>query len=386
LLFDNCTSSGLPIETKDKDGRWFLFDNAKFVCIVMVVLHHTAGCHGSFGFSRMFIPQPWDVVFFKTIDPTHTRTLCFISGMLSPGDLKVEKVLSTLVTPLVGYCFIIAPLAWLFDSAVWVGIPQQPALWFNPLESLFDPKWNMQWYLEALIWWHILGSLIKSCPAYGRLPLACLVGAMITYVKTTVLALSWLRYFPNFVAGQLFPYDQVVSKLRWHPMSALLGVVLLFTIAYVRNEFDPDDMIFLDVLSSDKLATVGADVTVANPFDMPLLWLRGLANTSLELLKSIILVFVVCPRENCFFTSTGQHSFYPYLLQGGVLTGLGKANELTPGLKDGASIALPWKLTVVIVDIMVVIMLCMLMASWPIRSIFRSILEPKWIGKLCVKT
>merc|ERR1719247_213992 len=382
---DNETSLGLPIEAKEKDGRCLLLDNVRFMCIVMVVLHHTHGCHDSFGFSRKFIPQPWGGYFFAVVSPTHTRTFCFISGMLSRGNLKADKIFSSLVAPLLGFCFIIAPLVWLTDSVLYAGIPRNPSKWFNPLLALFAPNVNLWWYLGALIWWRILGSLIKSFPAYGRLLLACLLGAMVTYAKTPVLHLIWLRYFPNFVAGQLFPYDQVVSKLRWHPMSALLGMAVLYTIAKAKVDFDPDHSIFYDSPPADNLVLRTVNADFASPFVMPLLWLPGLANTSLELLKSIILVFVVCPREEYVFTSTGQHSLYPYLLQGFALSLFGKANVLTPWLKQGASIALPWKLAVVIVDFLVVALFCMLMASWPVRSIFSFILEPTWIGKLYVK-
>merc|ERR1719201_1537817 len=97
-------------------------------------------------------------------------------------------------------------------SALYEGIPVKPSNWFNPLTALFAPNFSYWWYLGALIWWRSLGSLIKSFPAYGRLLLACLLGAMVTYAKTPVLDLIWLRYFPNFVAGQLFPYDQVCQN------------------------------------------------------------------------------------------------------------------------------------------------------------------------------
>jgi hypothetical protein len=187
MFVDNETSLGLPIEAREKDGRCFLLDNAKFMCTVMVVFHHTCGCHDSFGFSRKFIPHPWGDYFFAAINPTHTRTFCFISGMLSRGDLKADKIFSSLVVPLLGVCFIIAPLDWLTKSTLYEGIPRKPSNWFNPLTALFAPNFSLWWYLGALIWWRILGSLIKSFPAYGRLLLACLLGAMVTYAKTPVL-------------------------------------------------------------------------------------------------------------------------------------------------------------------------------------------------------
>merc|ERR1719491_2230065 len=118
---------------------------------------------------------------------------------------------------------------------------------------------------------------------------------------------------------------------------------------------------------------------------MPLFWVRVLAGTSLEILKSIVFLFLVCPRGPTLFTDAGKHSLYAYLLHAFVLPWLGKAAVMTPWLKDRIAMALPLKVIVVAVDILICGGACAMLASWPVRSVFGLILEPTWIRHLYVK-
>ena len=249
----------------------------------------------------------------------------------------------------------------------------------NPLHQLFMSATKVQWYLVALIWWRVLGSLIETFHPFARMLTAYMVAAMVAYVSTDFLSLPRIGYFPAFVAGQLFPYDKALSKLQWRPITAMIGMLMLVAIGSLRSFVPAYGLVLVDNFPTSHFMN-----NVASPADMPLFWLRFLASTSLELLKSIVFLFVVCPRSNTCFTDAGKYSLYPYLLHLCVLPWLGKAAVLTPWLKDRTDISSPLKVIVVVIDILICSGVCAMLASRPVRFVFM-FLEPTWLRNFYIK-
>jgi len=378
MLTDNGADLGLPIAANNDIDRAALLDNAKFVLVTMVILHHTS-LYKNFGLSREMLAEPWGRLLFNMVCPLHTRTLCFISGILSRSEFKAEKVMIGLVGPLFGFCFIIDPAKRLMERRFFGVLP---SMYDNPLQSLFNSEGQLQWYLVALIWWRVLGSLIASFRPCVRILAAYVLAAMVTYVATGFLSLPAIGLFPSFVAGQLFPYDQALAKLPWRSSTAVIGLLMLVIVSIGRTFVDAADLV---LVPSPIHFPRSFSNDIANPVDMPLFWLRGLADTSLEIFKSIVFLFLVCPRKKTCFTDAGKYSIYSYLLHPFVLPWLGKAVVLTPWLKDRTAISLPLKVIVAAVDILICGGVCAMLASRPVRFVFSLLIEPTWIRNFYIK-
>lgn len=380
-LMDGSTSLGASISVKSDSGREALLDNAKFLLVSMVIFSHTTLIEDkNFGLSRQFLSTPWQRLLWFTVSPLHVRTLCFISGIVSRNAINVERMVVGLIAPLIGYCFIIAPAVSLMERLCF-----KAEYGVNPIRSLFRPCW-LQWFLVGLIWWRGLGSAIRRFSPQVRIALACVLAAMVAYTKTCFLYLPAIGFFPAFVAGQIFPYEEALSKLQWHPLTAVLGSLLIFAIAAVRAFFGAsyDSVLYFDNFpnQSEVRNPLHFSSGIADPLEMPFFWLRGLAFTALELLKSIIFLFAICPRRMTFITHAGQHSMYPYLLQFFVLPWLGRAAILMPWLKDRDSMMFPLNCGIVFVDMLICVSICGMLASRPIRVFFWLVIEPTWIKSL----
>jgi len=58
---------------------------------------------------------------------------------------------------------------------------------------------------------------------------------------------------------------------------------------------------------------------------------------------------------------------------------------LTPWLKDRSDISLPLKVIVVVIDILICGGVCVMLASRPVRFVFRPFLEPTWLRNFYIK-
>jgi len=349
---------GQPL-AKNGDARQDLLDNAKFFLVAMVILHHTGRTTPGFGMRRHYLLKPYIFHSFCTL---HTRALCFVSGILSRGKLKADKVLIYLLGPFLGYCIFIAPCEQLILSGDWP----------NPLKKVFASGFHVQWYLLGLIWWRSIGAVLGHFRTIPRIMAAFLIASMACYVQTDFLSLRTLQWLPIFVAGQLFPYEQTVSKCPWRPALALLGVATIVTIGVARFSFKqlviPADGIF-----------EGGENQVFNPVMYPLIWTRVVAWNLLQIFKSIVFVILICPRSRTPFTEAGEHSIYPYLLHRNVLCLLGKVSSkifLSPDIAFN-----PWVVSIALAlgDFSVIIGLCYCLSTWPVRALFHPLIEPSWL-------
>lgn len=367
LLRDEGNSLGRAIATPS--GRLDLLDNAKFFLVALVILHHT--CLGSsFGLARHW---PWSKAMFHSLCPLHVSTLCFMSGLVSRGALKVDKLMVSLIAPLVAYCIVLAPIFTGFADGRWH--------LFSPGACLFYSGSVLQWYLIALIWWRILGAMLLPFKASVRIIAAFVMAAMASYISTHVLAFSKsLNMFPIFVAGQLFPWDKALSALQWRPITATVGILLVvsFELAILCSE--TADGALLDPM---KKFLPHPDVEkIAWPVEMPFFWLSGFARTLLEILKAIVFSVVVCPRTHCCVTDLGRYSLYAYLLHPPVLHLLDLGFQSTPWLRHLSSAEPALQALTTVMDTAICVGLCALLSSWPVRAVFGVLLEPTWIKRL----
>jgi len=350
---------GQPL-AKEGNARQDLLDNAKFLLVAMVILHHTSGTTPGFGMRRQF-PGMLGAYIFNTFCTLHTRALCFVSGILSRGELKADKVLIYLVGPFLAYSIFIAPLESVIQSGVWP----------NPLQKVFASGFMVQWYLVGLIWWRSIGAVLARFRTLPRILAAFLIASMACYVQTGFLSLQTLQWLPIFVAGQLFPFDQAVSKCPWKPALALLGVATIVTIGAARRSFEqlriPTTAIF-----------IGGNV-VFNPVMYPLIWTRVVAWNLVQILKSIVFVILICPRTRTPFTEAGRHSIYPYLLHRNVLCLMGK---ISSKMSLSQYLAFnPWVVSSAqtLVDFSMIVGLCYCLSTWPVRAFFHPLIEPSWL-------
>mmetsp|Transcript_148916 Transcript_148916/g.263230 ORF Transcript_148916/g.263230 Transcript_148916/m.263230 type:complete len:500 (+) Transcript_148916:100-1599(+) len=365
------TAFGQPL-AKEGSLRQDLLDNAKFLCVALVIFGHTAVSRPGFGtpgfglgrhFPGMLRPYIW-----TSIASVHTKVLCFASGILSRGELKTDKVLVFLVGPILGYSLVIKPFGDLCH--------QHPIA--SPVYNLFRSGSMLHWYLFGLLWWRSIGALLSRFRALPRIISAFLIASMVYYVQSEFLSLHTLQWLPIFVAGQLFPYQEAVSRCPWKPATALLGLAMLTTIAVAR-------------LSSESLqiptSTFNALIFQNKVFDprmYPLTWTRVVAWNLLSIFKSIVFVILICPRTKTPLTEAGRYSICPYLLHLFLLSLLGKVSSKMPLFQGTGLMAWVGSSALALADFLICVGLCYLLTTWPVRTLFRPLLEPIWLRRFFV--
>ncbi len=123
--------------TEDKK-RDFLFDNLKFIGIVLVVFAHLLE-----GFNT-----PATDVIYKTIYLFHMPLFIFVSGYCSKFNIK--KIIKKLIIP-----YVFAQTLWSIIEYFIMGSTQ------NFLLYILTPRWVL-WYLLSMIFWRLSTILLEK--------------------------------------------------------------------------------------------------------------------------------------------------------------------------------------------------------------------------------
>jgi fucose 4-O-acetylase-like acetyltransferase len=168
--------------TEDKK-RDFLFDNLKFIGIILVVFAHLLE-----GFNT-----PATDVIYKTIYLFHMPLFIFVSGYYSKFNLK--KIVKNLIIP-----YVIAQTLWSIIEYFVVGSTQ------NFLLFILAPRWVL-WYLLSMIIWRFSTFLLEKLNQKGLvclLVLAVICGLCVGYGNYDGYLFSisrTLAFYPFFVFG-----------------------------------------------------------------------------------------------------------------------------------------------------------------------------------------
>lgn len=338
-----------------KGSRIPLWDNARFACIVLVVMGHAI--------QRQTLDSQNALTLYLFIYAFHMPAFAIISGYFSkaspPGTRQMRRILTDFVLP-----YVIFETIWGVVQFVVEGYPA-----FNPTE----PSWTL-WFLLALA----IFRLVLPYLVLLRWPLAwaVLLSIGVGYLANVDSTFSLSRaigILPFFVLGWQLRQWNVVDRWRdlgasvwaWRGLAvALFGSWLTVVALNVQafREFDLKHWFFYD----DSYLGLGE----------PEPW-AGLLRLGLIVLAAVLSAafFTLIPRRETFFSAFGQATMYVYLLHSFVLYPLRESGVLRD---DHASAT--WLLTMVFASTAIAIVL----ASPLVRRVFRPLVEPKprWLFRV----
>ena len=325
-----------------------LWDNARFACVVLVVMGHAI--------QRQTLDSDNALSLYLFVYAFHMPAFAIISGYFSKasplGTRQMRRILTDFVLP-----YVIFETIWSVVQAIvekrWV---------FNPTE----PSWTL-WFLLALaIFRAALPYLVLlRWPLVWAVVLSVGVGYLSNVDSTFSLSRA-IGILPFFLLGWQLRQWRVVD--RWRDLggavwavravavavfAAWLAVVVLHVGAF--RAFDLQFWFFYD----DSYRALGEPV-----------WWAGLLRLGLIALAVVLSAafFALVPRRETFFSAFGQATMYVYLLHSFVLYPLRESGVLRD---DHASAT--WLLTMVFASAAIAVAL----SSPLVRRVFGPLVEPR---------
>ena len=328
------------------------WDNARFACIVLVVMGHAI--------QRQTLDSANAYTVYLFIYAFHMPAFAIISGYFSkaspPGSVRMRRVLTDLVIPYVIFEAIWSLVQWLVEGRAV----------FNPSE----PSWTL-WFLLALaIFRVVLPYLVQL-----RWPLAWAVLASVgvgylANVDSTFSLSRAIGILPFFVLGWQLRQWNLVE--RWTALGPRIWAVRAaaaavlggwFAVAAVNAPALREGKFHQWFFYDDSYPDLGEPV-----------WWAGLVRLGLILLAVVLSAafFVLIPRRETVWSAFGQATMYVYLLHSFVLYPIRESGIL----RDDGSSAL-W--LVVMLGVSVVI--AVLLSTRIVRRVFWPLVEPRpqWI-------
>ncbi|WP_227000644.1 acyltransferase family protein [Protaetiibacter intestinalis] len=335
-------------ETKPR-VRVPFWDNARFACIVLVVMGHAI--------QRQTADSDNALTLYLFIYAFHMPAFAIVSGFFSkatpPGLRQMRRVVTDILLPYLIMQTIWSLVQWLVEGKNV----------FNPTE----PHWTL-WFLLALAIFRIVLPYL----ALLRWPLVWAVAFSVTIgyfanVDSTFSLSRAIGILPFFVLGWRLRHWGLVDRWRrlgtgavWGARVAAIGVFAAWLAVVALNvqafrAFDLRYWFFYD----DSYQALGEPT-----------WWAGLLRLGLIALAVLLSAafFVLVPRRRTFFTTFGQATMYVYLLHSFVLYPIRESGVL----RDDHSSAV-WLLTMVFASLAISVALS---SPW-VRKVFRPLIEPK---------
>lgn len=340
-------TAGAPAVAAEKKRVPF-WDNARFACIVLVVVGH--------GIQRLTYDSDNALVLYLFIYAFHMPAFAMISGYFSkaspPTTRQMKKVLTDILLP-----YFIMEAIWTLVQFLVEGKRE-----FNPS----TPSWTL-WFLLALG----IFRLVLPYLALVRWPLAwaVLFSVGVGYLGNVDSTFSLSRaigILPFFLLGWQIRQWKLVD--RWHLAERVAwwirgaAVALLATwIVVVITFIDPFRTIDLRFwfFYDDSYRGLGEDQ-----------WWAGLVRLGLIVLAVLLSAafFVLIPRSATWMTAFGQSTMYVYLLHSFVLYPIRET-----GVLGGEHASAMWLVSMVLACLAISIAL----SSPLVKRVFRPLIEPK---------
>ena len=328
------------------------WDNARFACIVLVVMGH--------GIQRITYDSDAALVVYLFIYAFHMPAFAIVSGYFTKGGppnvRQMKRVITDIILP-----YVIMESIWTLVQFLVEGKRE-----LNPTQ----PSWTL-WFLLALG----IFRLVLPYLALLRWPLAwaLLISIGVGYlnnVDSTFSLARTLGILPYFVLGwqlhrwKLVDRWRVVEKQTW----LIRGAAILFMLAWVAvliafvdlwRKIDLRYWFFYD----QSYSWLGGDQWWAGAVRLGLIVLAVLLSAAF---------FVLLPRRQTWMTTFGQYTMYVYLLHSFVLYPLRET-----GVLRGEEFPELWLIGMLIFAVVIAIVL----STAPVRRVFRPLIEPKpkWI-------
>ncbi|MCP2031903.1 fucose 4-O-acetylase-like acetyltransferase [Okibacterium sp. HSC-33S16] len=328
------------------------WDNARFACIVLVVMGH--------GIQRITYDSDAALTVYLLIYTFHMPAFAIVSGYFTksgpPNIRQMKRVITDILLP-----YLIMETIWTLVQFLVEGKRE-----LNPTQ----PSWTL-WFLLALG----IFRLVLPYLALLRWPLAwaLVISVGVGYfdnVDSTFSLARTLGILPFFVLGwqlhrwKLVERWRVVDRQTWLIRGialALFGLWLTVLIAFIDlwRRIDLRYWFFYD----DSYAGLGEDQWFAGGVRLALIVLAALMSAAF---------FVLLPRRETWMTQFGRYTMYVYLLHSFVLYPLRES-----GVLRHETLPDVWLVAMLVFAVVISVVL----ASSPVRRLFRPLIEPKpkWI-------
>eukprot|EP00929_Paragymnodinium_shiwhaense_P114222 TRINITY_DN82566_c0_g1_i1.p1 TRINITY_DN82566_c0_g1~~TRINITY_DN82566_c0_g1_i1.p1 ORF type:complete len:509 (-),score=38.72 TRINITY_DN82566_c0_g1_i1:239-1765(-) len=368
---------------KTETGRLPILDNAKLLLLVAVSVSHT-----------QTYTWPGSDRVETYINPWHVTTFAFISGTLSvkpPSATAFKRMLFRLILANILFCIFVHPVLHPIASREWWpdGFDSVQKIW---IDGLFYGQASTNWFLWALIWWHICAAFLHECPWRLRLASSVLLAAIAGYRGEGLFSFCVAcPTLPVFIAGQIFPLRKVLEQIPYTWSSCLCGLSVMIAICFL--EASPTGLAFMSQIPKHYWAKDQPWFWWENPETVCytgenwIMWIRSVIfRNALELTKGLIFLCCICPRRESFLTEWGQYSIYPMMLHQYITS---QQSLVFEGSHADLTAPYPSNRGLIILAWMAVVAFCFgltaVLSTKLVRLIFGPILEPVWAEKLVDK-
>lgn len=332
--------------------RVALWDNTRFVAIVLVVLGHAL--------TRSVSSSNLAAAGYFWIYAFHIPLFVMLAGFFSRSDPLTKPALSRVLTDLI-VPYLLFEIVWSAIHAIGSG-----SLSFDPLR----PSWTL-WFLLSLAAWKLFLPLV----ALTRYPVlvSVLIGVSSGYfeVDQTLSLSRTLALLPFFVLGW-----RVSSSTLPQALEALRGTRLL-----ILRGGSAAIVIFSGILAY-QIGPLLADskarwmLTYDRPYEAAAAdeWWSAGVRLGLYLIAVVLTLAIVSliPRRQMWFTSYGRTTMYVYLLHSFPIAALRAAGILTD-------------LTSIVALLLLIpgaVALSLVLGSPLVVRVMRGLVQPQWAQKL----
>lgn len=324
------------------------WDNARYACIVLVVLGHAI--------QRLIYDSDIALASYLALYAFHMPAFAIISGYFSksgsPTRVQMARVITDILVPYVIFELLWTLTKWLVEGQV------------DP--NLTKPSWTL-WFLLALgmfrlvlpylalLRWPLLWTVVISI-GVGYLP----------NVDSTFSLSRTLGLLPFFTLGWWLRDRDIVARFRLLDVRPwwvrLVALVVLGTAGFVAwqwidvwKEIDLRHWLFYE----DAYADLGGEQ-----------WWAGGVRVLLMVLAVVLSAafFALVPRGTFWWTKFGQYTMYVFLLHSFVLYPFRES-----GLLRDLEPTWLWLPLVTLLSVL----LALALATGPVRRVFRPLVEPR---------
>lgn len=339
------TATGAIARAKRRVPFW---DNARFACIVLVVLGHAS--------QRLTYDSDIALGLYLLIYAFHMPAFAVISGYFSKSDPPNRRQMARIVTDIL--------LPYVIFEGLWTLLKWIVEGRANP--NLTEPSWTL-WFLLALgifrlvlpylalLRWPLLWTVVISIGA-GYLP----------NIDSTFSLSRTLGLLPFFTLGWWLREHDIVERLgllRRRPWWVLVAATGLFVVAAWVAWFFVDDWRAMNLREwlfyDENYASIGGTQWWAGGVRLALMVVAVVLSTAF---------FALLPRGTHFWTHFGQYTMYVYLLHSFVLYPFRESGVLRD--LDPTWLWLP-------IVIVASVLIALGLATRPVRRLFRPLVEPR---------
>lgn len=324
------------------------WDNARYACIVLVVLGHAI--------QRLTYDSDIAMALYLSFYAFHMPAFAIIAGYFSkstpPTKRQMARVVTDILVPYVIFELLWSLTKWLVEGQADPNLTRPSwTLWFLLALGIF----RLVLPYLALLRWPLLWSLLISIGA-----------GYLTNVDSTFSLSRTLGFLPFFLLGWWLHEHDVVERFRlidFRPWWLRLVAAIIFAadvfIAWhwvnLWKQIDLTTWFFYN----DSYSELGATT-----------WWSGAVRLALIALGLLLAAafFVLIPRRTTWWTQFGQYTMYVYLLHSFVLYPFRES-----GILRNAEPTWIWLPTVIILSVAI----ALLLATKPIRWLFRPLVEPR---------